>query len=152
MQQLTFVRRGRLEWREVPQPKLEGPLEALVRPLAFARCDSESTRRFAARISRLLSYHCGCKRRSCWTRLRPQLSGARRSVHQCRWLPYQGNADSTLSDVRNRSNISYGPCECAGGDPRDSFTGREWSSQARTHHDKACLLERCLRGPVRPLR
>jgi len=39
VQQLTFVRRGRLEWREVPDPKLEGPVEALVRPLAVARCD-----------------------------------------------------------------------------------------------------------------
>ncbi len=42
MQQLTFIRRGRLEWRSVPSPKLEGPLEALVRPLAVARCDLDA--------------------------------------------------------------------------------------------------------------
>ncbi|KAB8315091.1 hypothetical protein SD81_034460 [Tolypothrix campylonemoides VB511288] len=42
MQQLTFIRRGRLEWREVPEPQLSGPLEALVRPLAVARCDLDA--------------------------------------------------------------------------------------------------------------
>lgn len=42
MQQLTFIRKGRLEWREVPEPKLEGPQEALVRPLAVARCDLDA--------------------------------------------------------------------------------------------------------------
>lgn len=42
MQQLTFIRRRRLEWREVPEPKLEAPGEALVRPLAVARCDLDA--------------------------------------------------------------------------------------------------------------
>lgn len=42
MQQLTFTRKRRLEWREVPQPQIESPLEALVRPLAVARCDLDA--------------------------------------------------------------------------------------------------------------
>ena len=42
MQQLTFIRKGRLEWREVPEPQIEGDLEALVRPLAVARCDLDA--------------------------------------------------------------------------------------------------------------
>lgn len=39
MQQLTMVKRGLLEWREVPEPTLSGTNQALVRPLAVARCD-----------------------------------------------------------------------------------------------------------------
>ena len=39
MRQLTHVRTRRLEWREAPEPALEGPGEALVRPIAAARCD-----------------------------------------------------------------------------------------------------------------
>jgi len=39
MEQLTFVEAGCLEWREVPAPRLEGPGQALVRPLAVTRCD-----------------------------------------------------------------------------------------------------------------
>lgn len=39
MRQLTFVRQGVLEWQEVPEPKLEGPDEAIVRPLVVGRCD-----------------------------------------------------------------------------------------------------------------
>lgn len=39
MLQLTFVERNRLEWREVPDLRLEGDGEAIVRPLAVARCD-----------------------------------------------------------------------------------------------------------------
>ncbi len=39
MRQLTFVRPGLCEWREAPEPRLEGPLEALVRPLVIGRCD-----------------------------------------------------------------------------------------------------------------
>jgi threonine dehydrogenase-like Zn-dependent dehydrogenase len=41
IQELTFVRKGRLEWREVPRPRLEGPQEALVRPIVAARCDGD---------------------------------------------------------------------------------------------------------------
>ena len=39
MRQLMFVKVGRLEWREVPEPTLQSPLDALVRPIAVARCD-----------------------------------------------------------------------------------------------------------------
>lgn len=39
MQALYFTGRQRLEWREAPPPRLEGPGEALVRPLAVAACD-----------------------------------------------------------------------------------------------------------------
>ena len=38
---LTFVRKGRLEWREIPRPALQGPREAIVRPIAAARCDAD---------------------------------------------------------------------------------------------------------------
>src|SRR5438552_15322964 len=41
MQQLTFLRKGRLRWDEVAEPTLHGPEEALVRPLAVARCDAD---------------------------------------------------------------------------------------------------------------
>jgi len=39
MRQLTFVDTGRLQWQDVPEPELQGPDEALVRPLVVARCD-----------------------------------------------------------------------------------------------------------------
>ena len=39
MEQLTLVETGRIEWREVPEPRIEGPDEAIVRPLAVTRCD-----------------------------------------------------------------------------------------------------------------
>jgi alcohol dehydrogenase len=39
MEQLTFVSPGRIEFREVAAPRLEGAKEALVRPLAVSRCD-----------------------------------------------------------------------------------------------------------------
>jgi alcohol dehydrogenase len=39
MQQLTFVEPGTLEWWEVPEPRLQGDGEAIVRPLAVATCD-----------------------------------------------------------------------------------------------------------------
>jgi threonine dehydrogenase-like Zn-dependent dehydrogenase len=39
VRQLTFLRPGRLEWRDVPAPRLQGPKEALVRPISVARCD-----------------------------------------------------------------------------------------------------------------
>jgi alcohol dehydrogenase len=39
MQQLTCLDPNKLEWREVPAPSLQGDGEALVRPLAVARCD-----------------------------------------------------------------------------------------------------------------
>lgn len=39
MEQLTLVEQGKIEWQDVPAPRLEGPGEALVRPLAVSRCD-----------------------------------------------------------------------------------------------------------------
>ncbi len=39
MQQLTCVEKGKLEWRDVPEPRLAADCEALIRPLAVARCD-----------------------------------------------------------------------------------------------------------------
>lgn len=39
MQQLTFLAPGAFEWREVPAPVLVADTDAIVRPLAVARCD-----------------------------------------------------------------------------------------------------------------
>jgi threonine dehydrogenase-like Zn-dependent dehydrogenase len=39
MRQLTVVEKGRLEWLDVPEPRLESAGDALVRPLAVATCD-----------------------------------------------------------------------------------------------------------------
>ena len=39
MRQLQFIEKGKLEWREAPDPKLEGDGEAIVRPVALATCD-----------------------------------------------------------------------------------------------------------------
>src|SRR5262245_48024743 len=39
MQQLTFVEPGKLEWHDVPDPKIQGDGEALVHPIAVATCD-----------------------------------------------------------------------------------------------------------------
>ena len=39
MRQLTCTAPGTVEWQEVPEPRLQGDAEALVRPLAVARCD-----------------------------------------------------------------------------------------------------------------
>lgn len=39
MRQLTFIEAGRLEWWDVPEPQLQGPLEAIVQPIAVSTCD-----------------------------------------------------------------------------------------------------------------
>ena len=39
MRQLTFEEAGRYDWREVPEPEITAPEQALVRPLAVACCD-----------------------------------------------------------------------------------------------------------------
>ncbi len=39
MRQLTCTGPRRIEWRDVPEPRLQGDREALVRPLAAARCE-----------------------------------------------------------------------------------------------------------------
>jgi threonine dehydrogenase-like Zn-dependent dehydrogenase len=42
MRALHLVATGRLAWRDDPDPGLEGPREALVRPIAVARCDLDA--------------------------------------------------------------------------------------------------------------
>lgn len=39
MQQLVFLEPGRFEWQETPTPRLAADTDAIVRPLAVARCD-----------------------------------------------------------------------------------------------------------------
>jgi len=39
MKQLQYISAGVLEWRDVPEPRLESDGDALVRPLAVTRCD-----------------------------------------------------------------------------------------------------------------
>src|SRR5438093_5908326 len=39
MRQLTCTAPHQIEWRDVPEPRLESGTDALVRPLAVARCD-----------------------------------------------------------------------------------------------------------------
>jgi alcohol dehydrogenase len=41
MPALTFVRKNRLEWREVAMPMLQGAHDALVRPIVASRCDGD---------------------------------------------------------------------------------------------------------------
>jgi threonine dehydrogenase-like Zn-dependent dehydrogenase len=42
MRQLEFVEKGKLEWRDAPDPQLGGEGEAIVRPLALATCDLDT--------------------------------------------------------------------------------------------------------------
>ncbi len=42
MQQLTYIGKRALEWREVSEPTLQSPQEAIVRPFAAARCDLDA--------------------------------------------------------------------------------------------------------------
>ena len=42
MQQLTFLEAGKVEWREVDAPALEGDGQAIVRPLSVATCDLDT--------------------------------------------------------------------------------------------------------------
>src|ERR1700739_811130 len=39
MRQLTYEEAGRYAWREVPDPRITAPQQALVRPLVVACCD-----------------------------------------------------------------------------------------------------------------
>ncbi|MEO8604691.1 MAG: alcohol dehydrogenase catalytic domain-containing protein [bacterium] len=39
MRQLTCIEAGKVEWQDVPEPRLGGDGEAVVRPIAVARCD-----------------------------------------------------------------------------------------------------------------
>jgi alcohol dehydrogenase len=42
MRQLTFIEPGVLEWREAPDPKIETPTDAIVRPITVALCDLDA--------------------------------------------------------------------------------------------------------------
>jgi hypothetical protein len=42
MQQLYFVKKETLEWREVKDPKIEDDFQAIVRPFAVAKCDLDN--------------------------------------------------------------------------------------------------------------
>jgi alcohol dehydrogenase len=39
MRELTFIAPGSLEWRHVPEPQIEQPADAIVRPVAATTCD-----------------------------------------------------------------------------------------------------------------
>jgi len=39
MRQLTFIKPGQFEWHDVPTPRIQTDSDAIVRPLAVARCD-----------------------------------------------------------------------------------------------------------------
>jgi threonine dehydrogenase-like Zn-dependent dehydrogenase len=41
MRQLTYIKKGKLEWWDVPEPTLESPEDAIVRPIAASRCDGD---------------------------------------------------------------------------------------------------------------
>ncbi len=41
MRQLTYVRKGVLEWRDAREPALQSPKEAIVRPFVASRCDGD---------------------------------------------------------------------------------------------------------------
>lgn len=42
MRQLTYVEPGKLQWRDVPEPTIDAPGQAIVRPLAVATCDLDA--------------------------------------------------------------------------------------------------------------
>ena len=41
MKQLTYIKKNTLQWWDVPEPVLQFPTDAIVRPLAAARCDAD---------------------------------------------------------------------------------------------------------------
>src|SRR5258705_9186995 len=61
MRQLTCTAPSTLEWREVPAPRIQADVEALVRPLAVARCDIDlflTSGLFPAREPFALGHEC----------------------------------------------------------------------------------------------
>jgi alcohol dehydrogenase len=61
MNQLTCTGPNAIEWRDVPEPRLQGDGEALVRPLAVARCDIDlflTSGLFPAREPFALGHEC----------------------------------------------------------------------------------------------
>ncbi len=55
MKQLTFIKKNTLEWWDVKPPKLESEGDAIIRPLAAARCDADKAFLFhdASRLLRM---------------------------------------------------------------------------------------------------
>lgn len=41
MEQLTYIKKGKLEWRDVPEPRIQSPDDAIVKPVAASRCDGD---------------------------------------------------------------------------------------------------------------
>ena len=41
MKQLTYLKKNTLQWWDVPDPELKSPQDAIVRPIAAARCDAD---------------------------------------------------------------------------------------------------------------
>lgn len=41
MKQLTYIKKGKLEWWDVPDPILQTPEDVIVRPLVVSRCDGD---------------------------------------------------------------------------------------------------------------
>jgi alcohol dehydrogenase len=61
MRQLSCTGPGTIEWREVPEPRLQADVEALVRPIAVARCDIDlflTSGAFAVREPFALGHEC----------------------------------------------------------------------------------------------
>jgi len=42
MRHVVFIGPGKLEWRETRDPLLQGPDEAIVRPIVVGRCDLDT--------------------------------------------------------------------------------------------------------------
>src|SRR5690349_2598531 len=42
MQHAVFIAPGKLEWRETTRPRLQGPREAIVKPIIVGRCDLDT--------------------------------------------------------------------------------------------------------------
>ena len=42
MRRMVFLAPGKLEWREAPDPEIEGPDEAIVSPTVMGRCDLDA--------------------------------------------------------------------------------------------------------------
>jgi len=55
MRQMTYVSTGVLEWREAPEPTLQSPQEAIVRPFIAARCDGDTLPLFS-NVTRLMKF------------------------------------------------------------------------------------------------
>ena len=64
MRQLTCSAPNSIAWRDVPEPRLQGDGEALVRPLTVARCDIDlflTSGLFPSRVPSPSTYHLVCR-------------------------------------------------------------------------------------------